>query len=465
MKTENLHRVQIEFNNNIVKYRMLCDAKSVLIALSGGSDSVCLFHLMHGLSEASGVKVYAAHINHCIRGKEADDDESFVRSLCEKFGVQLFVLRENVPEIAKQTGKSLETAARDVRYSFFNKLCDEHGIDKIATAHNSSDNTETFIFNVARGSGLSGLKGIAPVRGRIIRPLITCTKAEIEEYCTQNGYEYRTDKTNFDTEYTRNFIRHEISPRLEKINQNIHSLLRNTCDCISEDEDFIEHYAYGFITEKAESGCFDANEFNKLHPALKKRVIKLLYQSFSGNNNSKMLQSVNIDSAVWFIESNKSGKSIGLPGNVKLVNEFGKIGFSLYNTENLSNVIICDGNNYFGDECITSETHNISDSDCPEIIYTLLKKAFFDSDKIVGDIFVRTRKNSDKIKAENITKSVKEFFINKKIPLSLRDKYPIFCDDEGIIWVPQLSVADRVKVTEKTKRIKIIKIKEKEDVL
>ena len=195
---------------------------SILVGFSGGADSTALLHLLKKYAELTGAKLYAAHINHCIRGEEADRDEAFCKSFAQELGVTFFSLRTDVPKIAEQTGESVETAARRVRYEYFDSLMSENNIHILATAHNADDNLETILFNIARGTGLSGLCGIPNIRpcanGVVVRPIINMEKREILNYCEQNSLKFVTDSTNVDTDYTRNKIRAQIIPVMREVN-------------------------------------------------------------------------------------------------------------------------------------------------------------------------------------------------------------------------------------------------------
>ncbi len=439
--------------------KLFSDKKSALIALSGGPDSVCLFMLMLDYAKTHKITLYASHINHCIRGMDADSDESFVRELCKNYGVELFVKKADVPKIAAESGKSLEQAARDIRYEYFDLLCNEHNIDCVVTAHNLSDLCETALFNLARGSGLTGLKGISEIRGNVIRPLLDYTKAEITAYCDEYSIPYCIDKTNADTDYTRNHIRHNVIPSLYKINPEAQYAIKRFCDSVSEADEFIESEANKFIDLHAASGLFSKESFVKLPVVIKKRVISILFERIIGNNNSKMITSSHIDEAIEFINSAKSGKRIPFPGDISLLCEFDSFRFVFAALDKISaSSKLVNGDNRFGDSVINVYDFKRNSEDSPEIIYTLFKQAFFDNDKIVGDVFVRTRQNGDAVFSDGITKRVKEYFINKKIPVSERDSYPVICDEAGIIWVPQMCVADRVKISDATENVKTIKI-------
>ena len=193
----------------------------VIVALSGGADSVSLLHVLISLEEEYDLDIHAAHLNHMIRGDEADRDERFVRELCEEWGIPLHCERCDIPSIAKVSGESLELCGRRIRYEMFSRVSDELGGARVATAHTMSDNTETVLMNLTRGSGIAGMSGIPARRGDIIRPLLCVTRAEIEDYCADNDLGYVTDSTNLDDLYTRNKLRHNVIPALRELNPSL----------------------------------------------------------------------------------------------------------------------------------------------------------------------------------------------------------------------------------------------------
>ena len=304
----------------------------LLVALSGGADSSALLYLLCRLREQRRFPLYAAHVNHSIRteayGNEAQRDEDFCKSICASANVKLFVANVDVPQIAKETGQSLETAAREARYSFFADIMNDLGIKALVTAHNADDNLETQIFNLCRGCGIDGICGIPEKRlfdrvenGVIVRPILSAPKQEILDLCTLNGIEFVTDSTNLEDDCTRNRIRHNILPELRALfNSPERSGLRLAATA-REDSDFIRSEADRVILEQHEK--ISVSLLNSLHPSVAKRVLKTLYENTSTQN----LESTHVEELLAFAKSEKSGK-ISLPGKITAHFSCGDLSFS-----------------------------------------------------------------------------------------------------------------------------------------
>ncbi|MGN0666016.1 MAG: tRNA lysidine(34) synthetase TilS [Huintestinicola sp.] len=249
----------------MTEYGMVpCDG-GILAGLSGGADSVCLLLALHELSAEMGFGLAAVHVNHCLRGEESDRDERFCVELCRKLDIPIECVRVDVRGYAAEKRCSCEEGARKLRYDAFAAAADKFGCEKIATAHNLCDNSETSLFNAARGTGLKGLSGIPYVRGRIIRPLIEVSRQEIEQFLEENGQGYVTDSTNLTDDYSRNVIRHRVIPALESINGGVHTALLRLRKSAAEDEDFI----------LSEMMKLREDEICRAHPAVRKRYIRM----------------------------------------------------------------------------------------------------------------------------------------------------------------------------------------------
>ena len=433
---------------------------SLLVAFSGGADSGALLHMITSYAQRSGAKVYAAHVNHGIRGEEADRDEEFCRKTADALGVRLFTLKADVPKLAREQKKSIETAARDVRYAFFSQIMNEHGIKTLCVAHNADDNLETIIFNIARGAGLSGVSGIPQTRdcdgGVIVRPLLSMSKAEILEYCEANGIEYVTDSTNTDTDYTRNRIRARILPELRAIAPGAESAAARMSDSLRADALCLDSMAEWFLSETREGYFIDTEKLCGSPSAITRRALMSLYFEIS---EGASLEYDHIKALFELAEKSVPHSSLDLPSGIRAVIEGGRLGFTkaprprsncdltrfeqkLSLGENILNqigariLIECDG-----------ETKNI---------YKKSMNLQLDSDKILGDLVARERRAGDKIRINSMGKSIKKLMCDKKIPLELRPRIPVICLGDEIVAVPFIGVADNYRATANTKNKLVI---------
>ena len=226
--------------NTIEKYNLIQNGDKIVIGVSGGPDSICLLHILNSLKEKYNIRICVAHINHMIR-ENAKIDEQYVLDFCKKIDVPAFVLHSDVLNLAKQQKISVEEAGRNVRYNFFDEILEKTKSNKIAIAHNCNDKAETVIMNVLRGSGISGLKGIEAKRdNKYIRPLIECTREEIETYCKENNLETRHDESNDENIYKRNKIRNIVIPYIkEEFNSNIISTINRLSLVATQEDEYI----------------------------------------------------------------------------------------------------------------------------------------------------------------------------------------------------------------------------------
>lgn len=254
----------------IDKYKMIYAGDKILVGFSGGSDSSALLHFLIG--KFGHENIYAAHLNHEIRGGDAYSDEKFAINTCAKYNIKIFTERRNVPEIAGKLKQSIEEAGREVRYDFFMRICALLGGNiKTATAHIASDNTESVLINLARGTGLGGLGGIAPINHNIIRPLLLCDKPDILEYCQGNNIDFIEDKTNKDESYTRNFIRHSVAAKLKERYAGLDGNIIRMSEIMRDTSDFINLQAENIL--KDYDGGLPVSAFTMQHKALRRVII------------------------------------------------------------------------------------------------------------------------------------------------------------------------------------------------
>lgn len=442
----------------IKRYNMIRRGDRILAALSGGADSVTLLHYLFIYKDILGITVEAAHVNHMLRGKEADRDELFCRSLCEDMGIKLHVKRADVRKIAKDKGLSEELCGRNIRYEFFDEIVNNSGM-KIATAHTLSDSIETMIFNLARGTGLKGLCGIPPVRKNIIRPLINCYRSDIENYCKEHNLDYVTDSTNLEDDYSRNFIRHNILPQLKNINIEADKAIGRTIGWLRDDENYLSSMAGDMLEKiKIDDNKYDIHDLIDCPVPIKRRVIAKILNNSCGNISSEhILELENL--------LNKTG-SVNLPKDLKAKV---KDGFLIITSQNedinnsarFNECIIKQGESIqFGEKTIYLQNLSIKDYNYLKFINKKLFYNCFDCDMIYGDYKCRTRLDGDYYHPvlKGCGKSLKKLFNELKISKEERTKRLILCDNNGIIWVEGIGIDERVKITDKTKNIVLINI-------
>ena len=302
--------------NNILEKNLISLGENILIALSGGPDSVFLFHNLRRLRETLSFNLYASHINHMYRGKDAMHDEEFVRNLCDKYGIKLFVKRKNATEYAKELKVTEEEAGRVLRYNFFKENLREIGEGKVALAHNLNDQAETVLQRIIRGTGIDGLSAMSFQKDNLIRPMLNISRYEIMNYLHENNYEYCIDITNTQDIYGRNKIRLNLIPYLEQnFNPNIQSSLYRMSEAMERDKKIIEKYIESKFSEalKEKSDMrivLDLNLLKALDIGEIGRIIRRGIEELKGNTVN--IEMKHIDSAINLISSGKTGKRINL---------------------------------------------------------------------------------------------------------------------------------------------------------
>ena len=411
-------------SETVLKYGMLKENDKVLIALSGGPDSVFLFHFLASIREKLSLSLFAAHVNHNLRGEESNSDEAFCRELCEKNGVTLFVLSADVKAYAEKTGKSIEEAAREIRYEFFNKTAKENEIDKIALGHNADDSVETSLFNMIRGTGLKGLRGILPVRENLIRPLIEIKKKDIEEYLTQNKISYKIDKTNLETDYTRNKIRHKIIPLIKEINESFIETAERNSLILTQDNDFLEDFAKKSKTD-------DVFKLSQMHPAIFSRVISEKIEKECGFvPDYNMLSRVSA-----LVKKNKTSAKEQLKNGYIIKAEYGKLVIKREEAAKREKTVLIEGKN--GEYFVKKQAGIIN-------IYNSIINISISCDKIEGDLYLRSREVGDVFLKNGIKKSLKKLLIDKKIPQEERNGLAVISDSKKIFFVEKIGSSDHL---------------------
>ncbi|ADL08812.1 tRNA lysidine(34) synthetase TilS [Thermosediminibacter oceani] len=456
------------FKDTVDKYGMLQKGDKVLVGVSGGPDSVCLLHLLLRHREEFGISLAVAHLNHCFRGQESDEDETFVRDLAGQWGLPFYGEKVDVPAYIKKTGLSPEDAARRVRYAFFERVRRETGAGKVALAHNSNDREETVLMNIFRGTGLEGLVGIEAVRDHYIRPLIEVERDSIEDYLKREGIPYRIDSTNLQTFYYRNKLRLELIPLIKReYCPHLSAALKRLSEIASVDISLLGKLtdeAFARVVRAMPDGVMiDTKKFNELHEALKYRVVRKAVERILGDLRDFEYRHARM--TVEFIAEKPTGSRLDLPGGLTGVKSYEC--FYIYRGDppvaaDFYYELPVPGKIDVPEAGVTI-TSRIVERDVYTSFKTSPLKAYLDYDKIKGNLAVRKRRPGDRFIpfGSRFSKKLQDFFVDNKVPAGERDRVPIVVAGDRILWVGGMRIDDRFKVTGDTKKILVLEIQRK----
>ena len=426
----------------------------VLVALSGGADSVTLFHLTASLCERNGGYFYACHVNHGIRGEEAVRDRDFCVELANNcpYCRDILVLNADVPAMCRQSGRSLELEARLCRYGFFESVMKEHNIKTLVTAHNADDNLETLIFNLVRGSGVRGMCGIPPIRelseGRqVLRPLLSVTKAEILDFCRENAYPFVTDSTNLDSDYSRNLIRNEVIPILEGINPSLRRSAARLSESMREVAAFMDSQAEAI----SDGDGLDLDDVNRADPAL---LPFLFSRGLSDAGYDVKLERIHVNALADLCRRGRDRSSVSLPEALSGRIREGRLIFlpdpKGEETSADFELTLTEGENLLPD----GSRLTLSDQAEPDGDVTT--KLFLGRE---ATIVARNRREGDRIRVKGVNKSLKKLMCDLKIPRHLRDRLPVILIDGEIVAAMGVAVADPHFTKGDADRVLTLKIK------
>ena len=315
----------------IEKYNMINNGEKIVVAVSGGPDSICLLNILNNIKGKLNIKIVVAHVNHSLR-EEADEETEYVKNFCEKLNIECYIKKVDIIEISKKNKVGTEEAGRKERYDFFDEVFSKTKSDRIATAHNLNDNAETVLMNIIRGSGLSGIKGIEEVRDyKYIRPLIEISRKEIEEYCKENKLEPKYDKSNKENIYTRNKIRNILIPLLEKeFNPNIVKSISKLSELAKLDNEYFNNiikseYNRIKLEENNNEIILNLKEFNKLNNVIKSRLIIYTITRIFGS--SQGIEKIHIDDIIKLCGNNIGNKYLIPNKKIKIYVKKGKVFF------------------------------------------------------------------------------------------------------------------------------------------
>lgn len=433
------------------KYNISLENKKVCVCFSGGADSVALLEAMREINKTEQFSLCAVHVNHHIRGQEADDDEKFCESFCEKRDIPFYAFGVYALEEAEKSGCGIEAAARKLRYKAFGELKEKKSIDYFLTAHHANDLAETVVFNLIRGSSVSGLAGIPHVRDCYLRPLIQCSREDILDYVSFKGLSFVEDSTNSDEAYTRNYIRHSLLPAFERVNSNYISAILRLSESAIQDSDYFDKELDKITSE---------TDLSLLHPSLTSRYVCKQYEVLSEGEG---LSAVHVKQILSCIESREE-KCIDVPFGIKAIVRNGKVNFikktEIQKSVSEENTVLLFSDISEIEDGITEKTFLEKAIIRIEKKYINLKsnngivlhptEVALNGKNIKGTLYVRSRKEGDKIFCRKMTRNINKELVNLKIPKYLRERIPVICDDEGVVFVPLIGADDRVYSKEKS---------------
>lgn len=462
---------------------MLEQGEGIVAGVSGGVDSVCLLFVLRKIQETMGGSLYAAHINHGLRGAQADADEEFVRCLCEKWHIPFYLKRVDLRKLAQEKKITEEEAGRLVRYEFFRQTAEETGAAKIAVGHNANDNVETLLFHLMRGSGLKGLGGISPVQGMVIRPLLCVERKEIEKFAEEWNLDFCMDATNLEDTYTRNRIRHKLLPLMEDINPEVVGAIGRAAVTCRETAEFLEaagkdaFLKFVIKDDGRQRMQIQKEAFVKLPPPVLRELLMQSLAAVSGSR--KDIGRVHIEGLLG-LQASGTGKFLCLPYGVRAENRYGTLllykvykeksdkerekadkekrclagketemyvaELALTEENSKGEIVLPDG----GRICYKVENYE-KNMKIPKNRYT----KWLDCDIIKNTLHFRTRKAGDWIQvfANGGRKKLKEYLIHEKVPREERSKLILLAEGDEILWIPGYRMSEKVKVGEHTKRV------------
>lgn len=474
----------------IHRYGPTATGQTILVGVSGGPDSLCLLHVLQRLAPELDFALHVAHLNHGLRGADADSDAAFVAATARAWNLPVTVELADVASLAAQPGVSLEEAARNARYSFLSRLAAELGAAAVAVGHNADDQAETVLMHFLRGSGLAGLRGMSPVTAHqiidgapkpltLIRPLLFTPRADILAYCDEQGLQPRFDRSNEDMTFFRNRLRHELLPLLQTYNPQIRRILGATASVAAADYALLHDHtieAFDALAQPAASGAiiFDLAAWRALPLALQRSLLREAVQRLRGDLHN--ISFVHVEQAVWILREGNAGVRMTLPADLEAVLGYarfavGKTGVELP-IEDMPQLLVERVRLHDQDALTTAlpgwrvETRVYLPADLPAgwQVNTNPWQAALDADALGVDPALRVRRTGDRFQPLGMAGSSKllaEYFTSVRVPAAARNRWPLLVDAaDQIVWVCGLRIGDRARVTDRTSRVLLIRLHE-----
>jgi len=470
----------------IHRYGMFKEGDHVIVGVSGGPDSMALLWMMNRLKAELGITLMVAHLNHGLRGRDSDEEAEWVKCQTAELGLPFFLKKVDIGTISGQIGLSVEDTARQERYAFFFQLLNDLPADKIALGHQFHDQVETVLLNFLRGAGSRGLRGILPVRDRVLaRPLLAIKRDEILAYLKNEKIGYREDGSNRSALFLRNRIRHDLVPYLKQYNSRIEEGLYGLAETMRAENDFLEAQTAAVLKQcavdlSAGEIHLNPNDFCHLHDAIQRRVIKSILESRSGHRNG--IAQSHVNAVMRLIRNGHVGQRLSLPFQTEVLRQYDKIIFKkqmrLLSGDEQPIPVGGQDNIPFEDRRSESFSYPVVDmSDEVEIKETGTRLRFtltdgwvqdfmvpniahIDFDKIAFPLIIRNMRPGDRFQPLGMegTKKLKAYFIDRKVPRESRKKIPLLTDRQCILWIAGMDTSEKVKVTESTRTVLKIEI-------
>ena len=452
----------------IRRNQLILPGDRILVAVSGGPDSVCLLHLLVALRSELQCSLGIIHINHGLRGEESDREERFVEALAHKLGLPFYSKLVSISQLSQQRGIGTEETARHVRYEYFDEIMSRESYDKTALAHNLNDQAETILHRLIRGTGLNGLAGMRSIRdGRFIRPLLEIRRSEIEDWLGKKYFDFKIDSSNLVADFTRNRIRLELLPELEQFNPDILGSLSNMSEALAQDRAYLEAETQKkcakFLIGQGTKITLERAAFH--YPSA--LTSRLIFEAIRRSTGSAAdIRATHIQ-AILQLQAGETGHSLNLPDQLVVYNHYGDLEFT--QREKTSDSSLLD--NEVEDQVV--ELKNLPKT----LEFGLFQISFgwvaedavsgqLDAQKVGEKLIIRRRRPHDRMKMLGMTghKKVKNIFIDKKIHRHLRDYIPVITDETGeIAFIYPGICGEAFRITENTDKIIYITITEIEN--